>query len=256
MCGIASFSFRMSDLRTIGISLADFGSPNWWLAAAITLLFAAFGRLVRGVTTPGAIAGALVCLALISGAGWGGFASLCAVFILTWLATRIGYHRKQSLGTAERRAGRNAGQVIANLGVAAAAALLHLSFPNPRLLAALGAALAEATADTVSSEIGQAMGGIPRLVTNWRAVAPGTDGAITFLGTAAGCVGAVLIAVTCAVAHVFAWDRVVLCAAAGAAGMLVDSFLGATVERRGWLGNNGVNFLSTAAAAGLAFLLS
>lgn len=246
----------MNSLQTIGVSLTHFGSPNWWLAGAITLLFAGFGRLVRGVTTQGAVAGALVCLALISGAGWGGFASLCAVFILTWIATRIGYHRKQSLGTAERRAGRNAGQVIANLGIAAAAALVHLYFPDPRLLVVLGAALAEATADTVSSEIGQAMGGTPRLVVNWHAVAPGTDGAITFLGTLAGCVGAGLIAVTCAVVHVVTWNRIVLCAAAGAAGMLVDSFLGATVERRGWFGNNGVNFLSTAAAVGLAFLLS
>ena len=246
----------MNSLQIISVSVAHLGSPNWWLAVAITLLFAAFGRLVRGVTSSGAIAGGLVCLALISGAGWGGFVALCAVFVLTWTATRIGYHRKQSLGTAERRAGRNAGQVIANLGIAAIAALLYLRFPDTRLLVALGAALAEATADTVSSEIGQAMGRVPRLVTDWRAVAPGTNGAITVLGTLAGCVGAVLIAATCTLMHVIAWSHFVPCAAMGVAGMLVDSFLGATVERRGWLGNNGVNFLSTAAAAGLAFLLS
>lgn len=246
----------MNGLQIIGAFIAFVGSPNWWLAGVITVAFAVFGRAVRGVSTSGAVAGGLVCLALISGAGWGGFVALCAVFAVTWVATRIGYHRKQSLGTAERRAGRNAGQVVANLGIAAAAAVVHLHFPDPRLLVALGAALAEATADTVSSEIGQAMGGVPRLVTDGRAVAPGTDGAISVLGTLAGCMGAGLIAGTCAVAHVITWNHVVLCAALGAAGMLVDSILGATVERRGWLGNNEVNFLSTAAAAGLAFLLS
>jgi uncharacterized membrane protein len=40
---------------------------------------------------------------------------------------------------------------------------------------------------------------------------------------------------------------------AGAAfGMFFDSLLGATLERRGWLNNDGVNFLSTASAAGFA----
>jgi len=35
-------------------------------------------------------------------------------------------------------------------------------------------------------------------------------------------------------------------------GLLFDSVLGATLERRGWLNNDGVNFLSTASAAGFA----
>ena len=38
--------------------------------------------------------------------------------------------------------------------------------------------------------------------------------------------------------------------------MLGDSILGATLERRGFLGNDGVNFLSTVFAADLALVLS
>ena len=34
----------------------------------------------------------------------------------------------------------------------------------------MAAALAEAAADTVSSEMGQALGGTPRLITSWRKV--------------------------------------------------------------------------------------
>ena len=56
-----------------------------------------------------------------------------------------------------------------------------LDAPRPglveRLLIAMGAALAEAAADTVSSEIGQFLGGVPRLVTSGKQVAPGSDGA-------------------------------------------------------------------------------
>jgi uncharacterized membrane protein len=37
--------------------------------------------------------------------------------------------------------------------------------------------------------------------------------------------------------------------AGGVLGLFVDSLLGATLERRGWLNNDAVNFLSTASAA-------
>jgi uncharacterized membrane protein len=42
-------------------------------------------------------------------------------------------------------------------------------------------------------------------------------------------------------------------AAAGFAGMLVDSLLGATFQRRGWMNNEAVNFFGTLVAALLAY---
>jgi uncharacterized protein (TIGR00297 family) len=224
--------------------------------AALTLLFAALGRIVRGVTNAGAIAGAAVCFALLWSAGVGAFVALLTVFLLTWVATRIGYGRKQHLGTAEARTGRDALQVLANLGMAAGCAVLFATFrPDPRLLIAMAAALAEAAADTVSSEIGQALGGTPRLITTWRRVTPGTDGAITLAGTLAGAAAAVAVASVCVLTHIFEWKLLAVCAGAGAAGMIFDSLLGATLERRRILGNNAVNFASTIVAAVLAFLL-
>jgi len=47
-----------------------------------------------------------------------------------------------------------------------------------------------------------------------------------------------------------------VCAAAAIAGMLADSLLGASLERKRVLDNDAVNFLSTGIAALLAFLLS
>lgn len=222
--------------------------------AGVSVIFASFGRLVRGVSTGGAVAGAAVCFALMWGAGIGGFVALLAVFLLTWVSTRIGYTQKQKLGTAEARTGRDALQVLANLSVAALCAVLVVTVcPKLRMLAAIGAALAEAAADTVSSEIGQARGGTPRLVTTWHKADSGTDGAITLAGTLCGTVAAALTAALFASAEHLGWISFAVCAAAGLAGMLFDSVLGATLERRGLLGNNGVNFCSTIFAALLAY---
>src|SRR5258708_22084352 len=171
--------------------------PQIALFAVTTVAFASFARLLRGVTTSGSVAGGAVSFLLLLAAGWGGLAALGAVFLLTWAATRLGHRSKQSLGTAERDGGRDAGQVLANLGAASAAALVSLMVHDPRLLAAVAAALAEVTADTVSSEIGQVLGGTPRLVTTWKPVPAGTNGAITLGGTLAGVGGATALRLVC-----------------------------------------------------------
>jgi uncharacterized protein (TIGR00297 family) len=120
----------------------------------------------------------------------------------------------------------------------------------------MAAALAEAGADTVSSEMGQALGGIPRLITNWKKVEPGTDGAITLAGTMDGATAAIAVALVFALSRTFSWRSFAVCAGAGVLGMIFDSCLGATLERKRLLGNNAVNFASTIFAAVLAFLLS
>ena len=222
------------------------------LFAVTTVAFAASARLLRGVTTSGSLAGGAVCFALMLAAGWGGFAALAAVFLLTWAATRLGYRSKQRLGVAEGHGGRSAGQVLANLGVAGAAALAYRSVRDARVLAAVAAALAEVAADTLASEVGQVLEGTPRLVTTWKPVPAGTNGAITLGGTLAGVGGATVVVLICVLAGVVPRQAFWVCAGAGLIGMVADSVLGATVERRGLVGNNGVNFLSKVIAAVLA----
>jgi uncharacterized protein (TIGR00297 family) len=123
----------------------------------------------------------------------------------------------------------------------------------PAILLALPlAALAEAAADTVSSEIGQILGGQPRMITTLRRVEPGTDGGISLIGTLVGVAAAAIIAAIGAWALGGGAALFWISAAGGVFGLFFDSLLGATLERRGWLNNDAVNFLSTASAAAFA----
>ncbi len=181
-------------------------------------------------------------------AGSGAFLALISVFGLTWLATRFGAARKAAAGLAEARRGRSAAQVAANVGVAAIA----VAFGGVLGVIAGVAALAEAAADTASSEVGQAAADRARLLPTFAVVPAGTDGAVSLPGTVAGIAAAAGVAGVALAAALMSARVAAYAAIAGVLGMLFDSLLGATLERRRWLNNNAVNTLSTAFAAGIA----
>lgn len=230
---------------------------RWLVAGALTVAFTLLARVVRGVTNSGAVAGAFSCFVLYMGGGPGAFAALIAVFALAWITTRLGYARKQKLGTAERREGRRASQVLANLGVATAGAAASIVSHNRTVfLLAMAAALAEAAADTVSSEVGQAFGEKARLVTTWRSVPAGTDGGVTLIGTAAGIAAAGIVSSVCLLGGLLPPRLLAISIGAAILGMIADSFLGAGLERPGLVNNDLVNLLGTLIAAAAAYGLA
>jgi uncharacterized protein (TIGR00297 family) len=226
-----------------------------WTAVCVTVVFTALARWVRGVSISGATAGAAVCLLLYVGAGPGAFVALVSVFALTWISTRFGYRRKEKLGTAEQSDGRTALQVLANLAVAASCGALSALTGKAVFLLAVSAALSEATADTVSSELGQARSVNARLITTWEKVPAGTDGGISWVGTLAGIAAAAAVSLVCALAGLLPIRWLGISIAGAIAGMLTDSYLGALLERRNLLTNDAVNFFGTLAAACAASLL-
>jgi uncharacterized protein (TIGR00297 family) len=226
------------------------------IAAAVTLAFAVLARALHGVNQSGALAGGLACFLLFAGAGPAAFATLAALFLMTWAATRLGYRRKLALGLAERREGRNAWQVLANLGVAALGSIVFSGTGGRVWLIAALAALAEAATDTVASEIGQYRGPDARLITTWERVPPGTDGGITIPGSIAGLAAGLVISGVAALGGMLPRVQLWIPVTTGFAGMVIDSLLGATLQRRGWINNEAVNFFATLAAAGLAYAIS
>ena len=230
--------------------------PRILIALLVTLTFAVIGWVVGGVSLSGAVAGFAVAFVLYYGIGSGAFAVLLAVFGMTWLATRVGNAHKRALGLPEGPRGRDAGQVLANLGVSAGFAVLGMFITRDAAWTAAIASLCEAAADTISSECGEAWSQRAYLITGFRRVPAGNDGAVSAIGTFMAIVSVALVAGVSVFETVLPLRLALIAAAAGFFGSIIDSLLGATLERRSLIGNNSVNFLSTLSAALLALLLS
>ncbi|NNE08083.1 MAG: DUF92 domain-containing protein, partial [Gemmatimonadetes bacterium] len=150
---------------------------------------------------------------------------------------------------------RSAAHAFANLGVPALCAcgslFTQIDAPWRSMIAA---ALAFGLSDTLATEFGTRYGGAPRSVVTGKRVPAGTNGGVTFTGSLAGIAGALFLALAAQGARLLpdeSWPSV---AAAGIAGNLVDSILGATIESRGLIGNHAVNFLAALSATGILLL--
>ncbi len=199
----------------------------------------------------GALTGGLLGFLIFIGAGFTGIVMVGAFFILGTVATSWKMKIKQQLHVAEKRKGRRkASQVVANAGVAALLGILTLFFPEYKALfcVMMAASLSSATADTLSSELGNVYGRRFYNIITFRKDKRGLDGVISMEGTLFGVAGSLIIALIYAIG--FAWNvHVWLIIIAGTLGNILDSVLGATLQRKHFLNNDAVNFFNTLIAA-------
>lgn len=230
---------------------------NYWLILIILTAAAFISVKANKLTAIAGITGWVAGLLAFAGAGYTGVAMLATFFVLGTGATSWGMSVKQKVGLAEKNKGRRtAGQVAANAGATAILGLLVVLYPAKtdlfRFMMAAG--IASATADTLSSELGNLYGKNFYNIITFKKDTRGLDGVVSIGGTLIGLFGSVLIALVYSLGFGFT-VHLLWIIIAGTVGNFSDSVLGATLERKGYLYNNAVNFLNTAVAAVSALLL-
>lgn len=202
---------------------------TWFVSACLAALLAFLARKARALSVSGAIAAAIVGTFVLGGGGRGAVA-LLLFFISSSVLSRVGKAKKAALAF-EKGGERDAGQVLANGGVAALCAGLLPFVPIEMrhiLWVAMLGSLAEACADTWATEIGTLAARPPRFITNFRLAPPGASGAVSLPGTLAAVLGAFFIATVAYWSGDLGAFRAAW--AGGVAGALFDSLLGATIQ--------------------------
>ncbi len=224
------------------------------IAFGVNALFALIALGFKMINRSGAVAGFLLGVAIYLGHGWKSFLILFTFFVLGSVATRLGFESKASRGVAEKRGGaRSWREATANSLAGAFFSILAITTHHEAaFLVALVAAFAEAAGDTVSSEIGQWLSQRAYLITNFEPVPAGENGGVSVGGTLAGFIASGIVVAVGFALGLCGPGGAAIALGAGFAGNLLDSVLGATIERRGLVTNGIVNFAGTSFAGGLA----
>lgn len=227
----------------------------------------------KKLTPAAALTGFIIGGMVYIGGGYTGLLLLALFFVLGTAATA--WRKKDKLlikGNAAHQSTRTTGQVIANGGVAAILGALAALIPaeKPLFSLMLAASLSSATGDTLSSELGILYGRRNFNILTGKRDERGLDGVISLEGLLLGIAGSTAIAAawfalqgpaamqspTGPPMPPSALRSATFIVLAGLLGNLADSFLGATLERKGALSNNTVNFCNTLIAALIAGALT
>ena len=225
----------------------------------VSILISAIAYSKKVLDQGGSVLAFLICF--ISGTfGHWSWLLLLLIFVgSSFLATRFAIVHKKALGVEESDDGTRGGfNVISNGIVPPIVALSYsLGIIGPeQALVAFTTSIAAASADTMASEIG-VLSPKPVMITNPRKIVePGTDGGMSLEGTIASFLSSISMSMLSFSAFILLIDKnhslytpfdvnfLYISAFFGFIGSIIDSFLGATLESRGIIGNNIVNFCS------------
>jgi uncharacterized protein (TIGR00297 family) len=173
------------------------------------------------------------------------FVVLASFYIIGSFATKYKYSLKLQLGIEEHAGGaRGYVNVFSNSMPALFFALNYSVFGSDLFLVAFVASVATALGDTLASEIGKTAERV-YLITNFEIVKPGESGGVSLLGEVFAFVGSAVISFLAFALWIIPLEYLPVAIIAGFIGVHVDSILGATLEKMGYLTNSGVNFFAT-----------
>jgi uncharacterized protein (TIGR00297 family) len=230
------------------LSPADYTIITLLLAGAVASVW------LRKLTLPAALTGCLCGYSVYKGGGYTGLVMMAFFFLAGTIATNCKTTNKTALEPGIRnRNQRTTGQALANAGVAALAGIVGWIWPAywPLSSFLIAAAFSAATADTLASELGTVYGKRFYNILTAKPDRKGLDGVVSLEGTLIGLAGTLCIALIYAASYSGYFQAVVIMIA-GNFGNVVDSVLGAWLERKALMKNNTVNFLATLASALLA----
>ena len=221
------------------------------MAVLVNAALAGAAYAAKTVNPSGVAAGFLVGFLIYFFLDWEGYLLLLAFFVIGSGCTKFGYKTKAAHKIAQEGGGRRgARHAFANAGVATACALFAAVTDHPILFGlAFAGAFATAAADTASSEIGQVLGRRTFLLTTFRPVPRGTEGAVSLEGTLAGVIASLVIAAIGAAVGLYPWIGVLPIVLAAFVGTTFESLVGAALEKRELLDNEALNFLNTLVGA-------
>jgi uncharacterized protein (TIGR00297 family) len=214
--------------------------------------------IFKKLTISASLTGGLLSFFIFMGSGYTGIILMSAFFVLGSSATSWRIKTKQTLGLAEINKGRrNAAQVIANAGVPAILGLIAYIFPLQKDIFSLmiACAFSSATADTLSSELGNIYGSNFYNIVTFKKDERGLNGVISVEGTFFGFAGSIIISLLYNIGLGRSLKSIMIIILAGTLGNIADSIIGATSERKQILNNNLVNFCNTLIASMAGFVL-
>ncbi|MDZ7724835.1 MAG: DUF92 domain-containing protein [candidate division KSB1 bacterium] len=204
------------------------------IGMALALILALISFQLKFLTGGGSVS-LLILGTLVFGIGGSTFAiPILAFFVLSSILSKTGKKRKDTLINIFEKSGcRDAGQVLANGGLAGLLVLVWYFTGEQDIYILYITSLAAVTADTWATEIGVLSKRLPRSILTFKQVPLGTSGGITFLGSLGALIGSALIGfigflVTSELE--FGLSALILVSFAGLIASFVDSLLGITVQ--------------------------
>ena len=216
-----------------------------FLSVIALFIMGAFIYKRKALDFLGSIVMVIMGIVIILSAGIRWLLIILLFLLLGLSATFYSKDYKKGLGEFEGR--RTAKNVISN-GVVAFIMAAFGGYYMPFVGGFIGA-VSTATADTLGSEVG--ILSTPRLITNFKKVSPGTNGAISIRGTLAGIIGSAIIGVASYFLGLLSDPFLALKISiiSGTIGCFMDSLLGALLENKNILNNEHVNLLATITGA-------